>query len=184
MKLVGTIREGDDDELQTFLRLFRTSSSSASVDDSSIKDHLQDRFLSVPKAAPTAMDKTGLSLQQMRAEGSSIPAVLETLYNEPVCTVRSIHLWTSVVDDATASHLFSLYFSWDDQIWCFVDRTIFLQDLNAGCRRFCSPLLVHVVLLYACVCLSVSGYNPLNSTTMVSTCKCLKHTDKYHTNRA
>ncbi|PYH90331.1 hypothetical protein BO71DRAFT_334734 [Aspergillus ellipticus CBS 707.79] len=61
--------------------------------------------------------------------------------------------WTTVTDDDTfVSHLISLYFTWQHLFCNWIDRDLFLKDLNSGNvnATFCSPLLVNAILADAC----------------------------------
>ncbi|KAJ5554782.1 hypothetical protein N7461_003252 [Penicillium sp. DV-2018c] len=61
--------------------------------------------------------------------------------------------WTSITeDDAFVSHLISLYFTWQHPILNWIDRDLFLADMQSGRleSRFCSPLLVNSMLAIAC----------------------------------
>jgi hypothetical protein len=79
--------------------------------------------------------------------------------------------WTSVTDDdAFVSHLITLYFTWQQPTFRWVDRDLFLADMRAGKTgsRFCSPLLVNIILAVACV--SIPGRlikHPLVSETNI-----------------
>jgi hypothetical protein len=73
------------------------------------------------------------------------------LAQQPPVRVTSIEHWTSLVDDDVASHLLSLYFTWENPTWQLVDQNQFVHDLERGRTRFCSSLLVHALLFYGCV---------------------------------
>ncbi|OJJ50767.1 hypothetical protein ASPZODRAFT_48808, partial [Penicilliopsis zonata CBS 506.65] len=68
----------------------------------------------------------------------------------PLYIVSNVKRWTGVVDDETASHLLSLFLTWDNPLAQVVDSTIFLRDLNSGNTRFCSALLLTMMLYYGC----------------------------------
>ena len=75
--------------------------------------------------------------------------------------------WTTVTDDdAFVSHLISLYFTWQQPTFMWVDREPFLADMKAGKlgSRFCSPLLVNILLAVACVS-PPSSQSPLPLST-------------------
>lgn len=144
--LINTIRESDEVQLLHLRRFFQTDISRDELQNYINSDiHRQlDRPLE-------PVDLASLSLQRMRSGCALDIKYLDYLYQDPLCDVHLIHQWTSIVDDAAASHLFSLYFNWEHQVWQFIDQETFLKDLNAGRTRFCSPLLVHTVLFFACV---------------------------------
>lgn len=130
-RLIQSVQESDTDQLEQLLRRFRSIASSDNDDTNTDQ----------PGGTQGSTQSPTLSLQRMRI-GDAI---------SPRNCVHSIHRWTTIVDDATASRLLSLYFNLDGLIWTLVDQELFLQDLNDGRSRFCSPLLLHVLLFYACV---------------------------------
>ncbi|KAJ5121028.1 uncharacterized protein N7515_008989 [Penicillium bovifimosum] len=69
---------------------------------------------------------------------------------EPPVKVNSIDYWTSLVRNDTASHLLSFYFMWENPTWHLVEQAPFLQDLENRRGKYCSRLLVHVLLFYGC----------------------------------
>lgn len=55
--------------------------------------------------------------------------------------------WTEITtDDALVEHLVSLYFCWEYPTFASLSKEHFLLDYNSGRRRFCSSLLVNVIL--------------------------------------
>ncbi|KAJ5559258.1 hypothetical protein N7535_009486 [Penicillium sp. DV-2018c] len=69
---------------------------------------------------------------------------------EPPVKVNSMEYWTSLVRNDTASHLFSFYFAWENTTWNLIEQAPFLQDLENQREKYCSRLLVHVLLFYGC----------------------------------
>ena len=62
--------------------------------------------------------------------------------------------WTSVTDDDEfVSHLISLWFTWSQPFYNWVDREVFLANMKSGNidSQFCSPFLVNCILCEACV---------------------------------
>ncbi|OJJ01995.1 hypothetical protein ASPVEDRAFT_41521 [Aspergillus versicolor CBS 583.65] len=62
-------------------------------------------------------------------------------------------VWTTVTnDDQFVSHLLSLFFTWHAPFFNYINRELFLRDLQSGSTdsTFCSPLLVNAVLADAC----------------------------------
>lgn len=70
---------------------------------------------------------------------------------QPPYSVNAIGLWSDQVDNTTASHLFSLFFVWENPTWRLIEPSLFLNHFHRGETGFCSSLLVHVILFYACV---------------------------------
>ncbi|KAL4770610.1 hypothetical protein BDW60DRAFT_192308 [Aspergillus nidulans var. acristatus] len=61
--------------------------------------------------------------------------------------------WTSIVDDDhLVSRLISSWFTWVHPICNFIDRDLFIRDMQSGSlsASYCSPLLVNIILSDAC----------------------------------
>ncbi len=62
-----------------------------------------------------------------------------------------------MVDDEMGSHLLSLFFTWQQPWRQNIDKNSFLAGMasqrDTNDNVFCSPLLVHAIFAYACVCL-------------------------------
>ncbi|KAF2801137.1 hypothetical protein K505DRAFT_227098 [Melanomma pulvis-pyrius CBS 109.77] len=59
--------------------------------------------------------------------------------------------WTAVTQDvAFIERLFGLYFQWSHAFYIVFSRDHFLADFYSGREKYCSPLLVNVILAYAC----------------------------------
>lgn len=66
--------------------------------------------------------------------------------------------WTTVVSDNDfVSHLISLWFTWSHPFRNWIDKELFVRDMQAGSlsARFCSPFLVNIILADACVRFSI-----------------------------
>ena len=62
--------------------------------------------------------------------------------------------WTTVTDDDDfVSHLISLWFTWFQPCFNWIDRDLFMRDMLSGNPRsqYCSPFLVNAILAHACV---------------------------------
>ena len=59
--------------------------------------------------------------------------------------------WTKVTaDQGFVNHLLALYFCWEYPIFASFSKLHFLHDFRSGRRRFCSSLLLNVILSLAC----------------------------------
>ncbi|PWY85937.1 hypothetical protein BO70DRAFT_423052 [Aspergillus heteromorphus CBS 117.55] len=117
---------------------------------------------------PTRFDRilefirTDASLDQVRlfiTNTCSQPADGEQirLFDHPVYLVPA-QPWTSLTeDDDYVSRLISLYFTWNHPTQIWIDRDLFIQDMQSGDPNalFCSPLLVNALLAVACCYLDV-----------------------------
>lgn len=74
--------------------------------------------------------------------------------------------WTTVtVDDALVQKLIQIYFLFDFPYYTFLHKDHFLQDMVEGRERYCSSLLVNVILAQACVSHIL---NPVSPTLLIN----------------
>ncbi|KAJ4226248.1 hypothetical protein NW759_004832 [Fusarium solani] len=72
---------------------------------------------------------------------------------EPLLSNVKPSLWTPVCnDDALMRDLLSVLFRCEYQFTAAFQKDLFLEDMAARRKDFCSSLLVNIVLAYACVC--------------------------------
>ncbi|KAJ6071108.1 hypothetical protein N7499_009122 [Penicillium canescens] len=92
-----------------------------------------------------------VSLGQMYQSMSHNAKLKRPITKDPPVRVNSIKFWTSIVENDTASHLLSFYFTWENPTWNLIDLDMFLQDLETHYPgRYCSRLLVHILLFFGC----------------------------------
>ncbi|KAL4794705.1 hypothetical protein BDV19DRAFT_389836 [Aspergillus venezuelensis] len=87
-------------------------------------------------------------------ENSQLQDFSNPPYRVPACP------WTSVTTDSNyVSHLISLYFTWDFPTQRWIDRELFVRDMQNGSVdcEFCSPLLVNALLAVACCYSELAG---------------------------
>ncbi|GAA90911.1 C6 transcription factor [Aspergillus luchuensis IFO 4308] len=93
----------------------------------------------------------GMTLERMqRSWLTRLSGKPELVNRTPLYSVNAAERWTAIVDNAATSHLFSFFFVWDNPTWHIVDPVSFLGDFQRGGTHFCSSLLVHTILFYAC----------------------------------
>ncbi|PWY96555.1 hypothetical protein BO94DRAFT_561983 [Aspergillus sclerotioniger CBS 115572] len=127
---------------------------------------LAARSLSDPQILPR--QQPGISLHRMHltlAAKTRSNAATNSLVDTPLVQVSNIQLWTDLVNNTTASHLLSLYFAWENPTWHLVDQEMFVRDLEAGRKKFCSSLLVHTLLFFGCVNATASSSYHLGRIT-------------------
>ncbi|KAF5636194.1 nitrogen assimilation transcription factor nit-4 [Fusarium sp. NRRL 52700] len=72
---------------------------------------------------------------------------------DPLFSDGKVSAWTSVCDDDKLMRdLLSVLFRCEYQFTAAFHKDLFLEDMAAGRKDFCSSLLVNVTLAYACVC--------------------------------
>ncbi|PWY90946.1 hypothetical protein BO70DRAFT_283616 [Aspergillus heteromorphus CBS 117.55] len=137
----------------------------------------------------------GISLHRMHVTLAGNPRnnTPHTLSDAPLVTVTNIQFWTDLVDNTIASHLLSIYFAWENPTWHLIDQEMFVRDLESGRTRFCSALLVHILLFFGCViarhCSLISSYHlgrvtdrreeKILGKKLYDSLQCLWHADQY-----
>ncbi|KAL4944530.1 hypothetical protein BDV06DRAFT_210155 [Aspergillus oleicola] len=124
LRLVDSIRDGSLDNANRILNFVR---SDASLDE--IRQYL-------------ARSSSSRAIENIQLQDFSNP-----LYRVPA------YPWTSVTNDSNyVSHLISLYFTWDFPTQKWIDRDLFIRDMQNGSAdsQFCSPFLVNALLAVAC----------------------------------
>ena len=166
---MNTLRGTDDPDFDQILSTIR---SKASIEDikASVKEQLRETRL--PKSQ--RMSESGrlqtqadglldgpqqdnsVNQDPMRSPISKQRRVMDisslTSASDPPIIV-SAQPWTSVTeDDVLVSNLISLWFTWGQPFYKFIDPGLFLADMQKGdlnCR-YCSPFLVNALLAMAC----------------------------------
>ncbi|PWY61719.1 hypothetical protein BO83DRAFT_394520 [Aspergillus eucalypticola CBS 122712] len=136
-QIYEAIRKCDPDTLPSMVSAIRHSTS--------VHDAATRLMRQVPIQRP------GLGLEDMQqAWTTQLSGQPDLLERQTLYSVNTIGLWSDQIDNSTASHLFSLYFVWDNPTWGLIEPSLFLNHLNNRDTRFCSSLLVHTILFYAC----------------------------------
>lgn len=107
----------------------------------SIKGRLNDYLKQCEKPQPNGFEDT--ALRTLR---------ITRLTDNPSYSIRSSP-WTRIIaDDALASHLLSLFLTWDELWDTFMDKSLFLTAVQQGVTEsyYCSPFLFNIIMAYAC----------------------------------
>ncbi|KAL4807269.1 hypothetical protein BDV18DRAFT_115137 [Aspergillus unguis] len=124
LRLVDSIREESQEEVRRILQVIR---SDCSLDE--IRQFLARRSLSC------------------EIEHSQHQSFGNLLFHVPAWP------WTTLTDDSNyVSHLLSLYFTWNHPVQKWIDRDLFIRDMQSGDpdSLYCSPFLVNALLAVAC----------------------------------
>ncbi|RAL02555.1 Zn(II)2Cys6 transcription factor [Aspergillus ibericus CBS 121593] len=136
-QIYQTIQECD---LEILPRVISTIRYSASVHDAANR---LGRQIKIQQAQMTLERMQQVWMTRLSGQA-------EMIEQEAPYSVHTTKLWSAFVTDRTASHLFSLFFVWDNPIWRVIEPSLFLRSFATGDTRFCSSLLVHTILFYAC----------------------------------
>lgn len=82
------------------------------------------------------------------------------LADNPVYQVPAKPWTTATDDDDLVSHLVSLYFTWTYPFFCWMDRELFISEMQRGDvnSQYCTPFLVNAILAEASVCRTDDRY--------------------------
>ncbi|KAJ5753411.1 uncharacterized protein N7511_007564 [Penicillium nucicola] len=137
-RLVEVLRDDDERQVSGILNLIRSNASMDKIRLSMNENRNTSPPHNIQTKSPTSSSRRFMDVRRI----SDIP-----LYEVPA------RPWTSVTnDDFFVSHLVSHYFTWQHGTLNWIDRELFLADMRTGNKssRFCSPLLVNIMLSCAC----------------------------------
>ncbi|KAK5102803.1 hypothetical protein LTS08_003603 [Lithohypha guttulata] len=101
---------------------------------------------------PSYTPEETLRQTDKRKSGSLAALKISRLIDTPLVTV-SAWPWTTATDDDTlVSHLISMWLTWDKPMFDFIERDLFIRDMQTGHHdvTYCSQFLVNSLLAVAC----------------------------------
>ncbi|OQD81602.1 hypothetical protein PENANT_c026G10180 [Penicillium antarcticum] len=137
-RLVEVLRSDDERQVPEILSLIRNNASLDEIRLFLTESRVSSHLLNIQIKSATSSSQRYMDVRRI----SDIP-----LYEVPA------QPWTSVTtDDSFVSHLVSHYFTWQHSTLNWIDRDLFIADMRARKlnSRFCSPLLVNIMLACAC----------------------------------
>lgn len=147
-QLLHVLRDADDICAAQLIDLVRND---ASVNE--IRAYLDTFYESESKPEMVSAIEKALSLEKESRESSRPRLDSVKISEKPIFRVPAAP-WTTVTsDDDFVSHLISLWFTWAHPYLNWIDRDLFIRDMQSGDMnaKFCSPFLVNVILADACV---------------------------------
>ncbi|KAL4908496.1 hypothetical protein BDW74DRAFT_188479 [Aspergillus multicolor] len=143
LRLVGSLQDSSHDEATTLFNLIRSKAGLEEIES------YMDR-----QTALLQTDDTAVSSETSYPTGASHRALdIQRLIDIPNYQIPA-KPWTSVTDDnELVCHLVSVFFTWIDTFYNFVEKEAFMRDANLGDlqSQFCSPFLVNCILAIACM---------------------------------
>lgn len=149
LDLVETLKK-DDRNIRTS-QLINLIRSNGSLDE--IRTFLERQFSPEERQKMPEVVETQNHLARMPKEESHVLRVrrvmpIQRLTDTPIYRVPA-KPWTSVTDDDDlVSHLISIWCTWSHPWFHWINRDLFIRDMQAGdldCE-FCSPFLVNAIL--------------------------------------
>jgi hypothetical protein len=150
IQLVSTLRESGTRRTIQLLNLIRSNASLAEIQlyiDTQLKSELEQ----TPELIEVCNEIQRFEQMGSRSRRRILDAQRASV--EPLFRVPATP-WTSVTDDDEhVSHLITLWFTWVHPFYYWIDRELFLRDMQSGSldSKFCSPFLVNAILADACV---------------------------------
>ena len=153
--LVETLKK-DDQNIRTS-QLINLIRSNGSLDE--IRNFLERQFSPEERQNMPEVIETQNHLARMPKEESYVRRgrrvmPVQRLADTPIYRVPA-KPWTNVTDDDDlVSHLISIWCTWSYPWFHWVNRDLFIRDMQAGdlACEFCSPFLVNAILAETSVC--------------------------------
>jgi hypothetical protein len=151
IRLVTTLRETDNCRATQLLNLIRSNSSLEEI-----RVYVNERLYDEPEKPPELVDLADQLRPLSEYEYRSQRRILDVrrLTDIPIWKVPA-KPWTKITDDDDfVSHLISLWFTWYHPYFNWIDRDMFIRDMqigNAQNAKYCSQFLVNIILADACV---------------------------------
>ncbi|KAJ5097012.1 hypothetical protein N7456_007733 [Penicillium angulare] len=149
-RLVSTLQETDRNRAAQIMNLIRSHASLEEVQ--SFMDDIMDQPLL--EKTPELVDIcSGVRELAETHKRTALENHDQQRLSETVMLQVPAHPWTAVTNDSEfVSHLISLWFSWSHPFLNWIDRDLFIRDMQSGNleSEFCSPFLVNIILADAC----------------------------------
>ncbi|RJE18422.1 Transcription factor [Aspergillus sclerotialis] len=157
IKLLESLREGESRRGSELLALIQSNAPLQDIRQFLTDEHCPDTLHNI-HLDPGQQGSLDAS-QNTRRKFMDVERLSDVpLYNVPAKP------WTTITDDdGTVSHLVSHHFTWNQPIFNWIDRDLFIRDMKSKSldSKFCSPLLVNAVLAGACF---YSNYSEVYAT--------------------
>ncbi|RLL94262.1 hypothetical protein CFD26_101717 [Aspergillus turcosus] len=149
VRLVSTLRESGTRRTIQLLNLIRSNASLAEIQlyiDTQLKSELEQ----TPELIEVCNEIQRFEQMGSRTRRRILDAQRASV--EPLFRVPAAPWTTVTVDDDHVSHLILLWFTWVHPFYNWIDRDLFLRDMQSGKldSKFCSPFLVNAILADAC----------------------------------
>ncbi|KAJ6093439.1 hypothetical protein N7486_008728 [Penicillium sp. IBT 16267x] len=147
LQLVGNLRESSNSRVVQLLNLIR---SNAPLEE--IKVYMDKKMRGELETTPELVD-VARNLEESEARARRRLLDVRRLADDPLWKVPA-KPWTIVTDDdGFVSHLVSLWFTWFHPFFNYLDRDLFIKNMQSGDPAnslYCSPFLVNTILADAC----------------------------------
>ncbi|KAL6230509.1 hypothetical protein BDW75DRAFT_234337 [Aspergillus navahoensis] len=151
-RLLSAIRDSENKEVTQLVNLIRSNPTLPEL-----QEYLTENFSQSEIEKSPELNEIQQHLGQetnVMEQGEATPRPprrmldVRRLADNPVYRVPA-KPWTTVTDDDDlVSHLISLYFTWTNPFLCWIDRDVFISEMQkADLRsRYCTPFLVNAIL--------------------------------------
>ncbi|OJJ05012.1 hypothetical protein ASPVEDRAFT_829340 [Aspergillus versicolor CBS 583.65] len=153
MRILSAIRDSENKRVAQLMSLIRSHPSMSELhkflqenftrSDIEKSPELREVQLHVMRSTDPVTEAGGPAPRQPRRMLD-----VRRLADSPVYRVPA-KPWTTVTDDDDlVSHLVSLYFTWSYPFFCWLDREVFIREMQRGDlnSRYCTPFLVNAIL--------------------------------------
>lgn len=155
LDLVETLKK-DDQNVRTcqLINLIRSNASLSEIRVFLERQFSPEELERMPEVVETQNHLARIPKEESYARPRRYVMAIQRLADIPIYRVPA-KPWTTVTDDDDlVSHLISIWLTWSHPWFRWVNRDLFIRDMQAGnldCE-FCSPFLVNSILAETSVC--------------------------------
>ncbi|BCR85993.1 Zn(II)2Cys6 transcription factor [Aspergillus chevalieri] len=148
LDLVETLKK-DDQNVRTcqLINLIRSNASLSEIRVFLERQFSPEELERMPEVVETQNHLARIPKEESYARPRRYVMAIQRLADIPIYRVPA-KPWTTVTDDDLVSHLISIWLTWSHPWFRWVNRDLFIRDMQAGnldCE-FCSPFLVNSIL--------------------------------------
>ncbi|KAL4948540.1 hypothetical protein BDW69DRAFT_91175 [Aspergillus filifer] len=156
-RLLDAMRNNEDKQLVNLMNLIRSNPGMPELQDYLKQNFTATEIEQTPELSDLQRDFMRRS-DETGKEDEVTPRVsrrmldVRRLADTPLYRVPA-KPWTTVTDDDDlVSHIISLYFTWSSPFLAWVDRDVFIREMQRGDTKsqYCTPFLVNALLAESC----------------------------------
>lgn len=172
LDLVETLKK-DEQNVRTcqLINLIRSNASLGEIRLFLERQFSPEELERMPEVVETQNHLARIPKEESYARPRRCVMAIQRLADIPIYRVPA-KPWTTVTDDDNlVSHLISIWLTWSHPWFRWVNRDLFIRDMQAGnldCE-FCSPFLVNAILAETSVCINMTA----SRTDMMVTDGCI-----------
>ncbi|KAL4900102.1 hypothetical protein BDW74DRAFT_188665 [Aspergillus multicolor] len=157
LRLLKAIRDSENKKIAQLMNLIRSNPAVSELQEFLATNFSRSEIEKTPELQEVqehVLREESVILEEAAPPRPRRMLDIRRLADNPVYRVPA-KPWTTVTDDDDlVSHLISLHFTWTNPVMCWIDKDVFIREMQKGDlrSRYCTPFLVNAIL-------SVASYN-------------------------